>query len=177
MVRVDCKPLGLGCPDFADVFVGDQAAQRFEPTSIIVGIDEVVEMGCQLGMAVIVIAFDGCLLDGVSLELGGKSADIVLPGADMDRAVADCVTTLLRNSGQSCNAPTRLLVPSENLEQAIGVARRTAEAIVLGDPTDANTQMGRVVSKMQYDRIQSLIQAGIDEGAVLDAVMGRRLKR
>jgi hypothetical protein len=63
MVRVDCKPFGLGCPVFADIFVGGQAAQRFEPPSIIVGIDEDVEMGCQLGMAVIVIAFDGCLLD------------------------------------------------------------------------------------------------------------------
>ena len=63
MVRVDCKPFGLGCPDFADVFVGCQAAQGFEPTGIIVGLDEVAEMGCQLCMAVIVIAFDGCLLD------------------------------------------------------------------------------------------------------------------
>jgi hypothetical protein len=62
MVRIEYKLLRFGCPDFADVFVGRQASQRFKPTTIVVGIDEVVEMGCQLGMAIIVIAFDGCLL-------------------------------------------------------------------------------------------------------------------
>ena len=63
MVRVDCKPFRLGCSDFADVFVGCQAAQGLQPSAVIIGVDEVLEMGRQLGMAVIVIAFDCCLLD------------------------------------------------------------------------------------------------------------------
>lgn len=63
MVRIECKSFGLDCPYFADVFVGGEAAQRFEPATVIAGIDDVVEMGSQLGMAAVVIALDGCLLD------------------------------------------------------------------------------------------------------------------
>ncbi len=103
----------------------------------------------------------------VSQELGGKSANIILRDTDIPKAVADGVVYCMDNSGQSCNAPTRMLVPNESMDIAISAAREAAESLKVGDPADENTDLGPVVSKVQFDKIQSLIQKGIDEGATL----------
>ncbi len=103
----------------------------------------------------------------VHQELGGKSANILLDDVDFDHAVAKGVTDCFQNSGQSCNAPTRMFVPESANEAAIEIAKRAAESIKVGAPTEPGVQMGPVVSEVQYNKIQGLIQAGIDEGATL----------
>ena len=104
----------------------------------------------------------------VAQELGGKSPNIILEDADMKSAVARGVRSVMNNSGQSCNAPTRMLVPSKKMGEAIAIAKEAAEATTVGDP-NGNAQLGPVVNKTQFDKIQKLIQAGIDEGATLVA--------
>lgn len=108
-------------------------------------------------------------LKKVSLELGGKSAAIVLEDADFSKVIKHSVKGVMGNTGQSCNAKTRLLVPQARLAETIEIARAAAESIQVGDPMVEGTQMGPVVSKLQWDRVQALIQNGIDEGAVLVA--------
>jgi aldehyde dehydrogenase (NAD+) len=103
----------------------------------------------------------------VSQELGGKSANILLPDVDFTKAVAKGVTDCFSNSGQSCNAPTRMFVPVEQKAHASRVAREAAERLVTGDPRDERTNLGPVVSQLQFDKIQALIQSGIEEGAEL----------
>lgn len=105
----------------------------------------------------------------VSQELGGKSANIILRDADIAQAVADGVVYCMNNSGQSCNAPTRMLVPAESMDIAIEAARAAADGLKVGDPTDETTDLGPVISEVQFDKIQDLIQKGIDEGATLVA--------
>jgi len=105
----------------------------------------------------------------VSQELGGKSANIILRDTAVAQAVADGVRYCMSNSGQSCNAPTRMLVPNESMDIAIDAARGAAEGLIVGDPSDENTNLGPVISKVQFDKIQGLIQKGIDEGATLVA--------
>ncbi len=105
----------------------------------------------------------------VSQELGGKSANIILADADVSRAVADGIDYAMDNSGQSCNAPTRMLVPRESMQVAKIAACEAANSLVMGDPADENTRLGPVISELQYNRIQHLIQQGIDEGATLVA--------
>jgi aldehyde dehydrogenase (NAD+) len=102
----------------------------------------------------------------VAQELGGKSPNIVLDDDAFAKGVGRGVATMMTNSGQSCNAPTRMLVPHKRMDEAIAVARATAETVTVGDP-NGNAQLGPVVSKVQFDKIQKLIQAGIDEGATL----------
>jgi aldehyde dehydrogenase (NAD+) len=102
----------------------------------------------------------------VTQELGGKSPNIVLDDAAFAKSVAAGVVTMMLNSGQSCNAPSRMLVPSARLAEAVAVARETAEQVVVGDPDDSSA-IGPVVSKVQFDKIQGLIGKGIDEGATL----------
>ena len=103
----------------------------------------------------------------VHQELGGKSPNILLDDADFERAVKSSVRQVFENSGQSCNAPTRLLVPAARMAEVEALARRTAEAVLVGDPASENTAVGPVVSKIQFDRIQSYITKGIAEGAKL----------
>jgi len=103
----------------------------------------------------------------VTQELGGKSANIILEDADLQAAVTGGVRTCFTNSGQSCNAPTRMLVSAAQHDQALEIARSVAEAMRVGDPMTDGTMLGPVVSQMQYDKIQRLIKAGIDEGATL----------
>jgi aldehyde dehydrogenase (NAD+) len=103
----------------------------------------------------------------VHQELGGKSPNILLDDADFERAVKSSVRHVFENSGQSCNAPTRLLVPAARMAEVEALARRTAEAVQVGDPASENTAVGPVVSKIQFDRIQSYITKGIAEGAKL----------
>ena len=103
----------------------------------------------------------------VSQELGGKSANIILEDADLAAAVAGGVSQCFTNSGQSCNAPTRMLVPANVHTEALEIAKAAAEAVKPGDPFAEGTVIGPVVSEVQFDKIQDLIQKGIDEGAEL----------
>ena len=105
----------------------------------------------------------------VAQELGGKSANIVLDDADLDAVVRRDVTRMCNNSGQSCNAPSRMLVPRDLLARAAEVAADAAGSIRVGVPADEATTVGPVVSQTQYDRIQALIEKGIGEGATLVA--------
>jgi aldehyde dehydrogenase (NAD+) len=101
----------------------------------------------------------------VHQELGGKSPNLLLDDADFERAVKSSVMHVFQNSGQSCNAPTRMLVPAEKLELVEGIARKVAEKVLVGDPKSKDTQLGPVVSKIQFDRVESYIAKGISEGA------------
>jgi aldehyde dehydrogenase (NAD+) len=105
----------------------------------------------------------------VTQELGGKSAFIILDDAVIETAVKDCAQACFRNSGQSCNAPTRLLVPRWKMEAAVEAARKTAEATKAGDPGVKETNIGPLSSKAQFEKVQRLINAGIEEGARLVA--------
>ena len=102
----------------------------------------------------------------VTQELGGKSPNIILDDADLQVAVAGGVKSVMMNSGQSCNAPTRMLIPAAKMEAAKAIAKAAAEATTVGSP-DGNAAMGPVVSETQWTKIQGLIQKGIDEGATL----------
>jgi aldehyde dehydrogenase (NAD+) len=104
----------------------------------------------------------------VAQELGGKSPNIVLDDADLQKAVSSGVLQVMNNSGQSCNAPTRMLVPSKKMDDVIKIAKATAETVTVGDP-NGNFRIGPVVSEVQWNKIQRLIQKGIDEGATLVA--------
>jgi aldehyde dehydrogenase (NAD+) len=101
----------------------------------------------------------------VSQELGGKSANIVFADSDLEAAVTRGVLHCFENAGQSCNAPTRMLVEASAYDDAVTIAARVAKAAKLGDPMEKGPHFGPVVSKMHYDKIQRLIQIGIDEGA------------
>lgn len=103
----------------------------------------------------------------VAQELGGKSPNIILRSADLESAVKGGVDGCFNNTGQSCDAPTRMFVPRERHDEAMEHARAAAEAVVIGDTRDEATTMGPLVSKIQFDKVQRLIQAGIDEGATL----------
>lgn len=103
----------------------------------------------------------------VALELGGKSANIILDDADFEKAVSRGVKGVMSNSGQSCNALTRMLVPVDKMDEVIDIARRTAASIKVGDPLEATTVIGPVVSETQWHKIQGLIEKGISEGAEL----------
>jgi aldehyde dehydrogenase (NAD+) len=103
----------------------------------------------------------------VHQELGGKSANILLDDVDFDKAVTEGVLNCFSNTGQSCNAPTRMFVPEQANGKAIDAAKRAAESIKVGAPTAEGTQMGPVISELQFKKIQNLIQVGIDEGATL----------
>ena len=103
----------------------------------------------------------------VTQELGGKSANIILDDADLERAVRNGVIHCFSNSGQSCNAPTRMLVPKISHDLAANIAVNTANTVVVGDPKADDTVIGPVVSKLHFDKIQNLIQQGIEEGVEL----------
>src|SRR5215469_18698169 len=102
----------------------------------------------------------------VHQELGGKSPNVILDDADLAKAVTENIYRLMLNSGQSCHAPTRMLVPFSKMETARSIAKQTIASITCGDPK-TNVYMGPVVSERQWNRIQSLIQKGIAEGATL----------
>jgi aldehyde dehydrogenase (NAD+) len=110
-------------------------------------------------------AADNC--KRVAQELGGKSANIILDDADFQAAVSGGVQTCFLNSGQACNSPTRMLVPAGRMDEAVAIAKATAEGIPVGAPTDPEAYMGPLVSQTQFDKVQRLIQEGIDAGAQL----------
>lgn len=105
----------------------------------------------------------------VALELGGKSANILLDDADFPRAVKQGVLTLMLNSGQNCNAPSRMLVPEDRLEEVEAIAAATLGKLVVGDPQDDTTTLGPVANGAQFARVQQMIDSGITEGAKLVA--------
>ncbi|HEX7429173.1 MAG TPA: aldehyde dehydrogenase family protein, partial [Mycobacterium sp.] len=102
----------------------------------------------------------------VTQELGGKSPNIVLDDDAFARSVVSGVTVMMLNTGQSCNAPSRMLVPKSRMAEALSLARDVAEKVVVGD-LDNKASIGPVASKAQFDKIQGLIQKGIDEGATV----------
>ncbi|NLU63252.1 aldehyde dehydrogenase family protein [Rhodococcus sp. HNM0563] len=104
----------------------------------------------------------------VTQELGGKGPNIILDDADFAENVGKGVATMMMNSGQTCSAPSRMLVPGERMEEAIAAAREAASKVTVGDPT-GDAAIGPVVSKAQFEKVQGLIQRGIDEGATLVA--------
>ncbi|XAH22007.1 aldehyde dehydrogenase family protein [Xylophilus sp. GW821-FHT01B05] len=101
----------------------------------------------------------------VSQELGGKSANIILPDADLAAVARWNAARAFSNSGQSCHSPTRILVHASQRDELLELLRQEAEKVKVGAPQDPSTTMGPVVNKAQYERIQHYIQAGIDEGA------------
>ncbi|MGA2778252.1 MAG: aldehyde dehydrogenase family protein [Steroidobacteraceae bacterium] len=101
----------------------------------------------------------------VHQELGGKSPNVLLDDADFEKAVKQSVLHVFQNSGQSCNAPTRMLVPAAKLAEVEAIAKRVAEGVVVGDPKSEKTNVGPLVSKLQFDRVEGYIQKGIAEGA------------
>ena len=103
----------------------------------------------------------------VAQELGGKSANIILDDANLEESVGRDASGMCMNSGQSCNAGTRMLVPHSKMEAATAIAKASMEAVTVGDPTSDGTTIGPVVSEVQWNKIQDLIQSGIDEGAEL----------
>lgn len=105
----------------------------------------------------------------VTQELGGKSAYIILDDADVAKAVAEGVQSCFRNTGQSCNAPTRMLVPRSNMAEAVATAKQSAEATKVGDPFAKETQVGPLASKAQFEKVQKLILKGMEEGATMIA--------
>ncbi len=105
----------------------------------------------------------------VTQELGGKSANIILDDADFESAVKEGAQSCFRNTGQSCNAPTRMLVPRSKMAESAEAAKRTAEATKVGDPSMEGVNLGPLASKAQFEKVQSLINKGIEEGAKLVA--------
>lgn len=105
----------------------------------------------------------------VAQELGGKSANIILDDADLEQAVSGGVAMMIENTGQSCDAPSRMLVPKDKMDEAAAIAAKVAAAAAVGNPREKGTRVGPVVSELQWNKIQDLIQKGIDEGATLVA--------
>lgn len=103
----------------------------------------------------------------VALELGGKSANIILDDEAFEKAVAGGVKSVFTNTGQSCNAPTRMLVPESRMKDAMEIAKEAAAKVKPGAPDAEGTTMGPVVSEAQWAKVEGLIQKGIDEGAEL----------
>jgi aldehyde dehydrogenase (NAD+) len=105
----------------------------------------------------------------VSQELGGKSPNVILEDADLAKAVTGGVMHMFNNSGQSCNAPSRMIVPAAKMQEVCAIAKAVADKTKAADPRAEGTTIGPVVNRTQWERIQSLIQKGIDEGATLVA--------
>jgi aldehyde dehydrogenase (NAD+) len=105
----------------------------------------------------------------VAQELGGKSANILLDDADFGKAVREGAEECFDNTGQSCNAPTRMLVPRGRMNEAASIAAEVANTIRVGDPRGEGIEVGPLVSEQQWHKVQDLIQKGIDEGATLAA--------
>ena len=103
----------------------------------------------------------------VSQELGGKSPNIILDDGIFEKSVTDGVKGTMSNTGQSCNAPTRMLVPATRHDEALKIAKNAAEQLTTGNPKNEETDIGPLVSEVQYNKVQRLIEAGISEGATL----------
>ncbi|MBN2977190.1 aldehyde dehydrogenase family protein [Pseudomonas sp. FP597] len=103
----------------------------------------------------------------VSLELGGKSANIILEGADLETAVTHGVTLMMSNSGQSCTAPSRMLVPRHHLERVEAIATKVCGELIVGNPMDQKTTVGPIANRRQFLKVREMIEQGINDGARL----------
>jgi aldehyde dehydrogenase (NAD+) len=103
----------------------------------------------------------------VTQELGGKSANIILEDADLERAVHEGVQACFRNTGQSCDAPTRMLIPRSRTAETVAAVKNVSASIKVGDPFATDTSVGPLASRSQFDKVQLLIRQGIEEGAKL----------
>ena len=103
----------------------------------------------------------------VAQELGGKSANIILQDANLEKAVAAGANHCFLNTGQSCNAPTRMLVHSSQYDEAVEIAKNVANSIVVGKPNDEGVRIGPISNRTQYEKVKRLIDIGIEEGATL----------
>ena len=121
----------------------------------------------QSGISVARNAADG--IKTLSLELGGKSANIILDDAPLEEAVTKGVMEMMFNTGQSCNAPSRMLVPRAKLAQAETIAAAAVQRLVVGDPSNTATTTGPLANRRQFERVQAMIETGIGEGATLVA--------
>ena len=101
------------------------------------------------------------------MELGGKSPNLVFADCDLQQRVTDSVNECMFNTGQSCDAPTRLLVEKSCYDQVLEIAKKAAENVSVDDPSKDGDHIGPLFDKIQYDRVQNMIQVGIDEGASL----------
>lgn len=136
------------------------------PLSAHPGIDMISFTGStRAGIAVAKAAAD--TVKRVTQELGGKSPNIILDDADIRKAVTRGISNMMSNSGQSCNAPSRMLVPSARQDEVIEIAKAAVARIIVGDPFAEGTVIGPVASEAQFNKIQGLIQKGIAEGAML----------
>ena len=130
------------------------------------GIDMVSFTGStRAGVQVAKLAAD--TVKRVSQELGGKSANVILDGADITKAVTHGVMTMMMNTGQSCNAPSRMLVPAARYDEAVKIAKAVAERVKVGDPKAESTTMGPLANKNQFEKVNRLIARGIEEGATV----------
>jgi aldehyde dehydrogenase (NAD+) len=110
----------------------------------------------------------------VTLELGGKSPNIIFADADLSKVVRRGVNHCMENTGQSCNAPTRMLVESTVYDDVVGLAKDAAEAVKVGDPRESGRHIGPLVSQAQFNKVQGLIETAIAEGArLVTGGMGR----
>jgi aldehyde dehydrogenase (NAD+) len=105
----------------------------------------------------------------VAQELGGKSANIVLDDANIEKAIASGISQCFLNTGQTCTAPTRMLVSAKNYDKAVEIAKAVVEKTTVGDPMDENSKMGPISNKAQYEKVIRMIEIGIEEGATLVA--------
>jgi aldehyde dehydrogenase (NAD+) len=105
----------------------------------------------------------------VTQELGGKSPNIIFEDADLESAVSEGVINMMSNTGQSCNAPSRMLVQSSVYDQAVEIAKKAAESVLVDQPSREGWHIGPLSSRVQFDKVQSLIEKGISEGAKLVA--------
>jgi aldehyde dehydrogenase (NAD+) len=103
----------------------------------------------------------------VTQELGGKSANIILEDADLEIWVKEGIQACFRNTGQSCDAPSRMLISRSQMDEAIQIAKRTAESINVGEPSTEGAHIGPLASKAQFDKVQRMVEIGLDEGATL----------
>ena len=130
------------------------------------GVDMVSFTGStRAGVQVAKLAADS--VKRVAQELGGKSANVVLDDADIPKAVTGGVIAMMVNTGQSCNAPSRMLVPAARYDEAVKIAKAVAEKVVVGDPRSDKTAMGPLANKAQFEKVNRLIARGIEEGATV----------
>ncbi|MCZ8133289.1 MAG: aldehyde dehydrogenase family protein [Steroidobacteraceae bacterium] len=190
--QVACKvvpALAAGCtmvlkPSEYSAYSGDLWAELMHDAGVPPGVFNLVQGDASTGRALVehpqvdLVSFTGSTRGGrevaagaaatlkrVHLELGGKSPALVLDDADLAKAVKATTIQVLQNSGQSCNAPTRLFVPASRLAEAESIAAGVMAKAVAGDPREAATTLGPVVSRVQFERIQALLESGVREGA------------
>jgi acyl-CoA reductase-like NAD-dependent aldehyde dehydrogenase len=148
--------------------------------NLVTGLGPVVGEALAANMDVDMVSFTGSTRAGrrvselaaqtvkrVALELGGKSASIVLDDADLAKAVRGSVNNCYFNSGQTCSAHTRLLVPKARHDEAVRIAREAAESFTVGDPREGRAKLGPLVSEAQRERVRNYIRKGVEEGATL----------